>query len=135
MVDAKTLYPDRFREAYDWVDDYTPIIESFGTVLVRADDEGYEGDTFALVQASDGRFGVVTIGWGSCTGCDALQACKSYADVDEVISDIARGARWFATTEEAKRHIADDSARSGGFEYHSPAWGKFKESVAAFTSY
>ncbi len=38
----------------------------------------YQGDYFGLVEGPDGRIGFAKIGYGSCSGCDALIDAKSY---------------------------------------------------------
>ena len=52
--------------------DYQPIINHIGKVLVQEDDEDYQGDTFVLLE-KDSKYGFLNIGWGSCSGCDAVQ--------------------------------------------------------------
>lgn len=44
--------------------------------LVEVTDDDYQGDTRALVR-KDGSYGFLMFGWGSCSGCDALQAVES----------------------------------------------------------
>lgn len=63
---------------------YRNLIESAGVVIeLIEDDDDYQGDSFAVVRDPDnGQFGYLSFGWGSCSGCDALQAC--YDNVDEL---------------------------------------------------
>ncbi len=95
MRTAREMYPDLGDgDRFYGCGDYTPIIESLGSIEVRHDDDDYQGDTFALVKDSE-RYGYVEIGWGSCSGCDALQGAESYDDVDKLAASIANGVRWF----------------------------------------
>lgn len=94
MKTARELYPDALINC-DWTDpyletiyDYQPILDSFGKILVQVDDSGYDGDSRVFYQFEDRTFGVLQFGWGSCSGCDALQACHSYEEVDELIAHL-----------------------------------------------
>jgi len=62
---AKTLYPEcgyrsdgTPRTYFDSPVDYTPIIQSFGHIIVRTDEDGYQGDTFVLL-GKDDRYGLM----------------------------------------------------------------------------
>ena len=40
--------------------------------LVEVSDDDYQGDTRLLLR-QNGRYGYLCFGWGSCSGCDALE--------------------------------------------------------------
>ncbi|OYW67158.1 MAG: hypothetical protein B7Z40_08680, partial [Bosea sp. 12-68-7] len=61
------------------------------------DDKDYQGDSRILFKDGD-RWGVLIFGWGSCSGCDVLQACDSPAEVVKVIEDMVRDTKWFEST-------------------------------------
>lgn len=89
------------KSSYRWaredeveVPSYEEIVGTFGEILAGAHEGSYQGDSMYLIE-SDGRHGIVTFGWGSCSGCDALEACKTQAHVDELQDDLERGIRWF----------------------------------------
>lgn len=73
---------------------YRDLVHTFAAIGLQVDDSDYEGDSWLLV--SDGtRFGVLMFGWGSCSGCDALQA--AYGDraaLAELRADLARSVHW-----------------------------------------
>lgn len=80
---------------YGYIDiSYRQIVETFGSIVVGTEWGSYQGDSLFLVRRAD-DYGLLTFGWGSCSGCDALQACSSQADVDRVQHDLERGIRWF----------------------------------------
>lgn len=55
------------------VRNYDSLIESFEMeLLIQVDDDDYQGDTFVLLR-NDDQFGILIFGWGSCSGCDALE--------------------------------------------------------------
>jgi hypothetical protein len=81
------------------ISDYTPIIDAFGDVVLRIDSDGYQGDTWVLYEEwQGGRFykiGYLEFGWGSCSGCDALQACNSFDDLHELVNELYQSIIWF----------------------------------------
>lgn len=124
----KYLYPNCYEDNL-WSygpGDYSPIINYLGDVLVRHDDSDYQGDTFALVKRA--RYGFVKIGWGSCSGCDSLQACNSERDVLELFEDIQDSVKWFDTLDEVKKFIESENRN---YEYYSSssAWNSFRDEV------
>lgn len=113
---VKSLYPECMqREPWEDDDDpiyfksptdYQPLLTSFGyEILLQVDDQGYSGDSRLLYRSrsSDGkeRFGILIFGWGSCSGCDALQACDSYEDIERLRANTGNQIRWFDSAEEA----------------------------------
>ena len=61
--------------------DYEQLIESIGIqIIVSVSDDGWQGDTRLLFYEED-KYGFLVFGWGSCSGCDALQACQSKKEV------------------------------------------------------
>ena len=106
MTDAElgaAIFPDFGKYG---TGDYSPIIEAIGCVLVQCDEDGCQGDTLALV-SKDGKYGFVTFGWGSCSGCDALQACTSVEEAGELARQIANNAVWFESLPEAQNFVAN----------------------------
>lgn len=126
---ARSLFPGCQRDK--WFDspcNYAPIIKSFGQVFVQVDEDGYSGDTFVLL-GKDNKFGFLSFGWGSCSGCDALQRCDSYEEIDELIENLENSIQWFDSLREAQEYICDDEARKGSYYYHADVWDSFKRQV------
>lgn len=94
MNTVSEMYPEFAAEPSYGPSDYTPIIKAIGTPLVRVDDRDYQGDTRVLFAPKDGQYGFLVIGWGSCSGCDALQACSSIADVQKLADEIEASCVW-----------------------------------------
>ena len=96
---ARDLYPDE-EEGYSMVADYTPIIQSLGKVYVRVDDEDYQGDSRILFRGVENyKLGFLLFGWGSCSGCDSLQACSTFSEIDELIQELKDKIIWFDSKE------------------------------------
>lgn len=129
---ARALYPEEEEGSWFCVSDYDPIIKSFGEVLVQVDDEDYSGDTRVLLRKND-RYGFLIFGWGSCSGCDALQACNNFREVDELIDNLEGGIKWFDTLAEAQLYIANDEEREGSYYCHDKEWKRFKSAALAVT--
>lgn len=89
---------------------YEAIVKGWGYDIVAEETFGdYQGDLVFLL-ADNSRFGWCVIGYGSCSGCDALEAAMGYSWeeenngwTDEVIQ-LANGlyneVRWFDTAAE-----------------------------------
>ena len=129
MSRAEVLYPRNHRGEFPFAGDYDPIIHSFGTVLTGACIGSYQGDTVAILRDNAKGFGFLVFGFGSCSGCDALQACETYAQIDELINNLENGVRWFSSLQEVKDYVMDDEMRKGSHYYHEPEWVEFKHEV------
>lgn len=91
-IDVRGLYPD-MEEPFYGPGDYTPIVNAIGTRILRVDQENWQGDTWVLYR-DNGRWGYLCFGWGSCSGCDALQACSTYAELQSLANDIEASVQW-----------------------------------------
>lgn len=59
--------------------DYTTLVKSYGYEIVNSISLGsYQGDIIMIVGRGN-EYGLLTTGYGSCSGCDALQACGDSA--------------------------------------------------------
>jgi hypothetical protein len=130
---AQALFPNcQKAKWFDAPSNYSPIINSFGQVLVQVDEDDYSGDTFALL-SKDGQTGFLVFGWGSCSGCDALQRCESYKELGELIENLESGIKWFDSLAEAQACIGNDSITRGSYFYHVETWSAFKNQVLALS--
>jgi hypothetical protein len=76
--------------------DYGTVVDSMGheTVLEARDDD-YQGDSHYLLKDGE-RWGYLVFGWGSCSGCDALEACYGKREeVESLRDDLRDGIKWF----------------------------------------
>ena len=120
---------------------YLSVIEAVGlkTVVSRDLDEDYQGSVAAVVQLDRYQDGVdetrpfwyMTIGYGSCSGCDGWEATE-YDPLGrlEDTASIVREARHFENLEQLQKFVAEFDhetqwyGRSGGL-------AKFQADVAA----
>jgi len=81
----------------DWlcIGDYDPMIDHFGEILVSVSTDDYQGDTLVLYKSrTDDQYGILRVGWGSCTGCDALQACNCWEQVNALLNELRDSIIW-----------------------------------------
>jgi len=102
MLTAQEIYAEELENQGAWfgTGDYQPMLDSFGTILAQEDEANYQGDSLVLYQ-SESRFGILSFGWGSCSGCDALQACDSIEEVEELRLELFNSIKWFDSLDEA----------------------------------
>lgn len=101
--EARRLYPEK-ESVWFCISNYQPILDSFGEILVQVDDDDYQGDSRILYK-KDNQYGYLIFGWGSCSGCDALQACSNYAEVDKLIESLRNDIKWFNSLQELKDYF------------------------------
>lgn len=102
MKKAIEIYED---DKWGW-DDYQPMLNSFGKILIQVDDDDYQGDS-RLIYEKDGKYGYLQFGWGSCSGCDALQACDDLNDVQELMDSLNDRIKWFDSLDELQLYFKE----------------------------
>ena len=105
MKTAKELYINDPNIVFDdiclmGVYDYQPMIDEFGKIILQESDDDYQGSTWALYQDND-RIGFLRFGWGSCSGCDALQACESFDEIQTLMDELWQSIMWFDSSKDA----------------------------------
>lgn len=86
--------------------DYQPMLNEFGDILLQKDEQNYQGDSF-LIYEKDGKYGYLTFGWGSCSGCDALQGCNSISEVQELMDRLYSSIEWFDSLDALKEYFKE----------------------------
>lgn len=127
---------ERFYPGVDWSQyapcaSYAPIIHGLGYPLVISSDHDYSGDTFVLYTRPDCTYGILVIGWGSCAGCDALQGCASYDDLNALIDDLERSIVWLPDLAAAREWVSSPH-RKGSHYHYSEAWPAFQQAVCNY---
>jgi len=91
------------RERYNY--DYNLLLKSMGyDIIFQIDDSGYSGDSYVLFKnPENNEYGFLTFGWGSCSRCDALQACKNLQEVEELRNELNDYIIW----KESKKEMHD----------------------------
>ncbi|AEO93500.1 gp241 [Bacillus phage G] len=68
--------------------------------IIEAGFRDYQGDFFFLGKDKDNNIYYIVSGYGSCSGCDALQACDNFEDVKTLRDDLKRSIRKFNSLNE-----------------------------------
>lgn len=119
-VDVRKLYPDENECGWFCVCDYDPMVEAFGNVAIKEDVGSYQGDTLVLYD-NDGRIGFLVFGWGSCTVCDALQACDNMDEVQKLCDELQRDIKWFNSKDEALKWVKGKDWETEWYWHHFDA--------------
>lgn len=120
---AKELYNIKEEDVEYGFYNYQPILDSFGNILCQKDEHNYQGDSWVLYE-KDEQIGYLCFGWGSCSGCDALQACSSYDDVDELIIRLYNSIQWFDSVQEAYEYFTNKDWE-GDYSWHIEEFQEF----------
>lgn len=101
MKKADEIYDSSWSWCY-----YQPMLNEFGNILLQKDEQDYQGDSF-LIYEKDGKYGYLTFGWGSCSGCDALQACNTIDEVQELMDKLYSDIKWFDSLDALKEYFEE----------------------------
>lgn len=96
---VKELYPDTDTE-YFCIADYQPILKDLSALAFSVSDDDCQGYTLALYNPEPGCFGILELGWGSCSMCDALQNCSNFEEVQELYDELKNWIHWFESAED-----------------------------------
>lgn len=128
---ARRLIAKPARYGGIYTPEYEEIVATFGEILIEAHEGSYQGDSKYLVKKGD-LYGIVTFGWGSCSGCDALQACNTQEDIDQLQDDLERGIVWFSDLNDVWATV--DPVYAPGVSYHPELDKEFAKKVAALST-
>lgn len=105
---------------------YDELVDSFEVEVVFDEhDNDYQGDSYYLLKDGD-KYGILVFGWGSCSGCDALEAC--YGDLAEATR--LRDSLWESVDwmdEEGLRQYCATKRWDSEWYYYREAGRKFTE--------
>lgn len=106
---ARRLYPD-----VDWDESYLsgcyayePMVEDVGKIVLWHMCGDYQGDYHVLIEGEGGDFGYVSIGYGSCSGCDALQQCDTAEQIGDLAASVQREIHWEADVAAMKKWLLE----------------------------
>lgn len=130
VITAEILQAE-FKNHYDVT--YERLVElGAGTVVVTEMIGDYQGDYHFLVKDGENYAHVVT-GYGSCSGCDALQDCDDFAEIADLGNSICTGIIW-RTREEILKHIEEHDAEGSWYGKEKEQWASFQQEVRNYFS-
>lgn len=102
MKDLDSKTEDKYPQ---W--EYEELVDSMGVKVLHSVDIGqYEGDTMSLVKEGC-RYGLLVYGWGSCSGCDAAQGCRTVKEATELRDQIWNEIHWEDSKKSMHKYISD----------------------------
>lgn len=101
MKKAEELYGPFGEGEWFYATDYMPMLAEFGDIILKIDDDYYQGDSRILYTDGGYIYGYLQFGWGSCSGCDALQACMTIPEVQALMDELHGSIKWFKDRAEA----------------------------------
>lgn len=100
---------------------YYELVESFGVEIIASTAEGsYNGDYFFILKRGN-EYGYLAFGYGSCSGCDRLKACRSEAAVLKLRDALFNSIQWSDGKENFVEWLRDrdwQSQFSAPYEQH-----------------
>lgn len=88
-----------------YMSDYGQLLESFEYEMIcEAHDDDYQGSSLHIFKNGD-EYGFLTFGWGSCSGCDALQDCHSKAEVTDLRNSLHKDIIWKGSRAEMNAYL------------------------------
>lgn len=84
---------------------YGNLLDTFpAEALLQVDDDDYQGDSRVLLADGDRR-GFLTFGWGSCSGCDALEACADRGEQLALRNELWDAVHWEDNAADMVTHL------------------------------
>lgn len=126
MIDISKHFKSKDGYRFDDYVSYTSLVGLLGKIGIESSDTDYQGDSFYLLEKNE-KYGYLTISWGSCSGCDALQACGDViSEIQDLFNGLERSVVWFDSFEEIKEWI-NNRDWEGTIEYHTGCKNFLKE--------
>lgn len=98
--------------------DYSSLIDSFELeIIIEEHNGGYQGDSYYLFKNPEGSLGILIFGWGSCSGCDALEACDTKEEIYSLRDELYDDIHWEPTKEQMTQYVKDKHWE-GDFMWH-----------------
>ena len=110
-------------------DGYDCIAKQLGDVIHETRIGDYVGDYLYLL-ADDARRGFLVQGYGSCSGCDAWEACLSAKDAQDLIEYMYNSVHWEDSPDAMFRWIRDRDWK-GQWTWHEEETCTFLSECAA----
>lgn len=121
-------------DGYNWgcSHSYGELVNSMEYEIVFDEhDNDYQGDSYYLLQDGE-RYGVLVFGWGSCSGCDALQACSSHGEVVELRDNLHEGITWHDTKEAFVTWVSEKDFETEWYMWSGGAGNEFVRQLKKF---
>jgi hypothetical protein len=96
---------------------YSELIDSFEYEILFEEEVGeYQGD-YVFIFRHEGKFGYLIFGYGSCSGCDSLEAANSIEELESFRQELLRDIKWFDNAQELMEFIKEPPGFPSWWEY------------------
>ena len=112
-------------EYYESPMSYDGIVATQGEIIKDWTLGYYQGDYVYLLKNGD-RYAFVVIGYGSCSGCDALEGCESDEEFNLLKDEITSGIVW-GTKQEVYDYIFNQEANR--WYFHEEHWAVVRKEI------
>lgn len=102
---------------------YDEIVATQGEVIGQWVMGTWQGDYIYLLKNKD-KYSFFVIGYGSCSGCDALESCENDEEFNELKQDIINRIAW-GTKQEIVDHINNEEANR--WYFHEDGWEEIQK--------
>lgn len=109
---------------------YDQIVATQGEVIKDWVIGHWQGDYVYLLKNKD-LYSLVVVGYGSCTGCDALQSCNNDQEFNELYEDIIRRIVW-GTKQDMLNDLNNEE--NNRWYYHEDEWVDIRKDVIEILS-
>lgn len=112
-------------EYYEPPMSYDGIVETQGEIIKDWTLGHYQGDYVYLLKNGD-KYAFTVIGYGSCSGCDALEGCGNDEEFNELKDAIVSGIVWGA-----KQDVYDyvNNQEANRWYFHEEDWVEIRKEI------
>lgn len=122
---------------------YIELLEGVGVgTVIEVVGGSYQGDLYLLVhdnvsdrhwkRAEGAEWAFMTVGYGSCSGCDALESCSTPQQVAELALSLVTGLE-FTTLAQVRAKVTNSDKAELQWYGAEEAFKEFQAKVAAYT--
>jgi hypothetical protein len=113
---------------YEWYSppmSYDEMVETQGDIIKDWTLGYYQGDYVYLLKNGD-KYAFTVIGYGSCSGCDNLQACENDEEFNELKDDVISSIVW-GTKQDVLDYVTNQEANR--WYFHEEDWAEIRKEI------
>lgn len=133
MSRAQKWFPKEYNpDNYEHVS-YSDIVSKFGDIVASESFGDWQGEHIFILRKkkrknSKPKIGYLVQSYGSCSGCDVLEACSSYKDLDGLINSMEQGIEWYKTKKELLARLDELKTKNPSYIYERD-WDKVEKKL------
>jgi hypothetical protein len=104
---------------------YDEIVATQGEIIKDWIIGSWQGDYVYLLKSGD-KYAFTVIGYGSCSGCDALEGCESDEEFNELKEDIVNSIVW-GTKQDVLDYVTNQEANR--WYFHEEDWVEIRKEI------